>query len=78
MYYFDTLIGLFTSNELYYVWKKIIWFRNFSLNMQCNYFTIKEYLPCWLNNNDLVKNFIQHVLNGLIIHLTNSLNNNIC
>ena len=29
-------------------------------------------------NDDLVKYFMQHVQNGLIIHLTNSFKNNIC
>ena len=49
----------------------------------CNYETrsciiIKDLLPCWLYKNDLVKYFMQHIRNDLIIHLTNKLKNNIC
>ena len=33
----------------------------------------KDVLPCWLYKNDMVKYFMQHVRNGVIMHLTNSL-----
>ena len=39
---------------------------------------VKDLLPCLLYKNDLVKNLMQYVLNGLAIHLTNILKNNIC
>ena len=39
---------------------------------------IKDLLPFCLYKNDLEKYFMQHVRNGLIIHLTNSLENKIC
>ena len=35
-------------------------------------------LPCWYYKNDLVKYFMQHIRNGLIIDLIKSSKNNIC
>ena len=39
---------------------------------------LKIYSPVDNVKNDLVKYFMQHVRNGLIIHMTNSFKNNIC
>ena len=39
---------------------------------------VEDLLLCWQYKNDLGKYFMQYVQNILIIHLTNSLKNNIC
>ena len=38
----------------------------------------KDLLPYWQYKNALVNYSMQHIRNGLIIHLINSLKNNIC
>ena len=44
----------------------------------CMFAVIKDLLPCLQYKNDLGKYFMKYVQNGLIIHLTNALKNNIC
>ena len=39
---------------------------------------VKDLLPYWQYKNYLVKYFTQYVRNGLIIHLVDSLKNNVC
>ena len=38
----------------------------------CGFKNIKDLIPCWQYKNDLVKYFMQHFRNGLIINLINS------
>ena len=42
------------------------------LKITMEYYSVKDLVPCWQYKNDLVKYFMQHFRNGLIINLINS------